>query len=214
MRCCGERSGSSAERELIILIERCAGHLLGRVYVAGPRVGGGSNDEGRPACRRVLRYRPAGRRRPPRMPPRAGRGGGAGRQLNCRVGVSHQTDAHRYNSENMIHIHDCDLTPNNDKHAMRIASATSVACSAACVDTRRRRATRDCMHPSLSPLRSCGPYAPPSARHMARRCGCCCGPLLLRSQRRSLAHDEFVDEAGEAVVAVLGDGSTRIVAEP
>ena len=53
MRCCGERSGSSAERELIILIERCAGHHLGRVYVAGPRVGGGSNDEGRPACRRV-----------------------------------------------------------------------------------------------------------------------------------------------------------------
>ena len=208
MRCCGERSGSSAERELIILIERCAGHHLGRVYVAGPRVGGGSNDEGRPACRRV-RYGTDG--------PRAAggpAGGGAGRQLNCRVGVSHQTDAHRYNSENMIHIHDCDLTPNNDKHAMRIASATSVACSAACVDTRRRRATRDCMHPSLSPLRSCGPYAPPSARHMARRCGCCCGPLLLRSQRRSLAHDEFVDEAGEAVVAVLGDGSTRIVAEP
>ena len=190
MRCCGERSGSSAEREWMILIERCAGHHLGRVYVAGPRVGGGSNDEGRPACRRV-RY-----------------------GTDCRVGVSHQTDAHRYNSENMIHIHDCDLTPNNDKHAMRIASATSVACSAACVDTRRRRATRDCMHPSLSPLRSCGPYAPPSARHMARRCGCCCGPLLLRSQRRSLAHDEFVDEAGEAVVAVLGDGPTRIVAEP
>ena len=53
MRCCGERSGSSAEREWMILIERCAGHHLGRVYVAGPRVGGGSNDEGRPACRRV-----------------------------------------------------------------------------------------------------------------------------------------------------------------
>ena len=134
MRCCGERSGSSAERELIILIEHCAGHHLGRVYVAGPRVGGGSNDEGRPACRRVRYGTDA------RGPP-APAGGGAGRQLNCRVGVSHQTDAHRYNSENMIHIHDCDLTPNNDKHAMRIASATSVACSAACVDTRRRRAT-------------------------------------------------------------------------
>ena len=70
MRCCGERSGSSAERELIILIERCAGHHLGRVYVAGPRVGGGSNDEGRPACRRVRYGTDA------RGPPAAPAGGG------------------------------------------------------------------------------------------------------------------------------------------
>lgn len=34
------RGGSSAQHEVIRLIERCADHLLGRVYVAVPRVEG------------------------------------------------------------------------------------------------------------------------------------------------------------------------------
>lgn len=40
------RGGSSAQHEVIRLIERCADHLLGRVYAA--RRGAGSNND-RPA---------------------------------------------------------------------------------------------------------------------------------------------------------------------
>jgi len=76
------RGGSSAQHEVIQLIERCADHLLGRVYVAVPRVeGAGQTTTARGRGGRVKQRPP---RSPGRQPLRYGRRA-RGEFSSCRV---------------------------------------------------------------------------------------------------------------------------------